>query len=463
MVGTKPGIPPNQTESGPAPTKPQPPASAASSSVVSRGSGSRKRILYTSLGLLQEKKFAEAEKTAGEVLGRSPQPPGRRENQARGAKNLDAVDEGLKRARMLLGRKKYAEVASALGGVLAVDADNPEALRLMSQVDNYARKNAEDARKQMEQTKQQAGQAGALSLVQNQYQVASVIETEAARLFQSKKFGEATGKFYEASDAYKVAEGGARSKAAEMARESASREKPAGSGEVPPAPAPVVVDRQKEERERQVVQQRNQAQSAWNEYLNALSRASQVGADRLASDIYHQATSLGTRAQEEFNQGNYAGAQADFGEALRQLVNAIGRAEEIGQQRRHEDEGQQKEIAQRAEDVRAIQQAVRLYQGAMENKDIVALKNLWPGMSRESEMGRRKLFKDLKSIRVELEPVGEARLSEGFTVAVVTYRQVQRLIFMGGTRRIPSLIRRSSSEKPAVGGLLIQSRKAFGG
>ena len=94
---------------------------------------------------------------------------------------------------------------------------------------------------------------------------------------------------------------------------------------------------------------------------------------------------MGTHAKEKFSQGNYASAQADFGEALRQLESAIKRAEDTAQQRRRDEEGQQKEKTQRTEDVRAIQQTLRLYQGAMENKDIVALKNLWPGMSSRKE------------------------------------------------------------------------------
>jgi hypothetical protein len=209
--------------------------------------------------------------------------------------------------------------------------------------------------------------------------------------------------------------------------------------------------------------QRNQAQSAWDDYQKMLSRASQAGADRLAADTYQQAIGLGTHAKEKFSQGNYAGAQADFGDALRQLENAIRRAADTAQQRHQEEEVQQKANTQRAEDARAIQQALRLYQGAMENKDIVALKNLWPGMSRESDMARRKLFKDLKSIRVELEPVGETRFSEGFTSAVVSCRQVQRLIFTGGDKKDPKFDTTIKLKKTSSGWLIDSIEESFRG
>jgi len=442
-----PNTPPSQTNSDPTPPKPQrpapqpPPAPSTEDQEIAR-------LLETSRGLLREKKYAEAEKAAADLLARSPNlaDAGKIKQEAR--KSLEAIDDGLRRARALLSRKQYAEAASALGAVLAVDGAEPEALRLMSQVDKYARRNAEDARKQMQQIKQQAGQAGAPSLVQNQYQIASVIENNATRLFESKKFGEATGKFYEASDAYRIAEGDARSKAVELAREPPAREKPAGSGEVPTAPAPVVVDRQQEERERQITLQRNQAQLASNEYLKALPRASQAGADRLASEIFQQATTLGMRAQDKFSQGNYAGAQTDFGEALRQLVNAIGRAEEIAQQRRQVEEKQQKESAQRGDDVRAIQLVLRNYQGAIESKDIDTLKRMWPGMSSQKEKESRQVFKDSRSIRVELESLGEPRFSEGS--AVVSCRKIQRVVFSNGQKFDPRFdskitLRKSSS------------------
>jgi hypothetical protein len=363
---------------------------------------------------------------------------------------LDKIDDGLRQASTLFERGRYVEVATALGSVLALDADHPEALRLMARVDQYARSNAQDAQKQMLEIKQRAAQAGAPSLVQNQYQTASSFETDAIRLFERKRFGEATGKFYEASEAYVVAESEAR-KAAELARETAEREKTAKDNNELAAKA---AERRQQEQDRQITQQRNQAQSAWDDYQKALSRASQAGADRLASDIYQQANSLGMYAQEKFNQGNYAGAQTDFRDALRQLESAMRRAEDSAQQGRQEDEKQQKERAQRAEDVRAIQQALRLYQGAMENKDIVALKGVWPGMSSQKEQESRQVFKDSRSIRVELEPLGEPRFSEAS--AVVSCRKIQRVVFSNGQKFDPRFDSKFTLRKRS-GGWFIES------
>lgn len=452
--GQKPSTPPPQTDLAPAPAKPQPPAPQPPAAPLTEDP-ELARLLETSRGFLREKKYSEAEKAAGELLARSPNHAdgARIEQEAR--KSLEKIEDGLKRARELLARRKYAEVASSLGGVLAVDAEHPEAVRLMSQVDKYAKRNAEDARKQMQQIKVLAGQTGAPSLVQNQFQTAGLIENEATRLFQDKKFGEATGRFYEASEAYQRAYGDARAKAVELAREPPVREKPAGGGEGSPVPTPGPAERQQEERERQIALQRNQAQSAGNEYQRALSRASQAGADRLAPEMFQRATSLATHAQEKLNLGNYAGAQADFGEALRQLESAIGRADDAARQRRQEEDRRQKEVAQRATDVQSISEVLRLYQGAMENKDIDGLKKIWPGMGKEREKNLREAFKFSKSLRVELETLGEPRFSEGS--AIVSCRKTQKLTTAGDGRRLEARTDSTFRFRKSNGGWLIES------
>jgi len=437
-----PTTPPSQTNSEPSIQKPELP-SPQPPPQPSKEDREVADLVDTARSLHRARKYPEAEEAAEKLLARSPNHSEGVKIQREARRSLEKIDDGLKQASALFDRGRYTEVAKVLGSVLALDADHPEAIRLMAQVDQYARSNAQDARNQMLEIKQRAAQAGAPSLVQSQYQTASSFETDAIRLFERKQFGEATGKFYEASEAYVLAEAGAR-KAAESVREAAAREKAAKDNSELAAKA---AERQQQERDRQTAQ-RNQAQSAWNEYLKALPRASQAGVDRLASESYQQATSVGLRAQEKFNQGNYAGAQSDFGEALRQLVNSIARAEEIGQQRRQEEERQQKEVAQRASDVRAIQQVLRSYQGAIENKDINALKRMWPSIPRKKEE-EMKVFKDSKSIRVELEPQGEPRLSEG--AAVVNCRKIQRVVFSNGQRfdlRFDSKItlRKSSGE-----------------
>ena len=158
------------------------------------------------MSLLQARKYPEAEEAAEKLLVRSPNHSEGGEVQREARRSLEKIDDGLKQASALFDRGRYTEVAKVLRSVLALDADHPEALRLMAQVDQYARSNAQDARKQMLEIKQRAAQAGAPSLVQNQYQTASSFETDAIRLFERKQFGEATGKFYEASEAYVLAE-----------------------------------------------------------------------------------------------------------------------------------------------------------------------------------------------------------------------------------------------------------------
>jgi eukaryotic-like serine/threonine-protein kinase len=444
-----PSDPASQSNPGPAPPNQPPPETTPPPPIIVPSEDPEvARLLEAARGLLRQRRYSEAKEAAEKLLGRSPNHAEGEKVRREAQKSSEAIDSGLQQARALFDRGRYGEVASVLGTVLALDAHQPDAIQLMAQVDKYARGNAQDAQKQMLEIKQRAAQAGAPSLVQHQYQTASAFESDAIQLFERKRFGEATGKFYEASEAYVRAEADARARTADLARE-AAREKAAKDKEL----ATKAADRQQEERERQIALQRNQAQSAWNEYLKALPRASQAGAERLAPDLFQQATSLGMRAQEKFNQGNYGGAQTDFGEALRQLVNAIGRAEETAQQRRQNEERQQKEVVQRAEDVRAIQQVLRNYQGAIENKDADALRRVWPSIPRKKEE-EMKVFKDSKSIRVELELLGEPRFLEDS--AVVTCRKIQRVVFSNGQRFDPRFeskmtLRRSS------GGWLIES------
>ena len=171
-----------------------------------------------SRSFIRERKYTEAEEAAGELLARSPNHREGAKIQQEARRNLEKIDEGLRQARTLFDRGQYAEVASVLSGVLAVDANHPEALQLMARVDQYARSEAQDAQKKMQEIKQRAGQAGASSLAQSQYQTATLTETEAIRLFERKRFAEATGKFYEASEGYVRAEDAAR-KAAEGSRD----------------------------------------------------------------------------------------------------------------------------------------------------------------------------------------------------------------------------------------------------
>ena len=227
-------ISPSQAESAPAQLPPQPkpelpnqqipPATPTEDPEVAS-------LVDTARSLLRARKYTEAEEAAGKLLGRSPNHSEGEKVQREARRSLEKIDEGLKEASTLFERGRYAEVATVLSKVLALDANHAEALRLMTQVHQYARNNAQDAHKQMLELKQRAAQAKAPALAQNQYQTASSFETDAVRLFENKRFGEATGKFYEASEAYVVAEAEAR-KAAELAREAAAREKTIKDNEV---------------------------------------------------------------------------------------------------------------------------------------------------------------------------------------------------------------------------------------
>src|SRR4030095_3997079 len=143
-------------------------------------------------------------------------------------------------------------------------------------------------------------------------------------------------------NAYLKAEGEARAKSEAVV-------KPVSEKPVAPSPRvadrpPNPVDHQQDEAEKQqLALLKGQAQDASANYLKALARASQASAERLAPEAFQPATNLAARAQDKFNQSNYDCAQSDFGEALRQMENAIVRAEEVARLRRMDEEKKQKE------------------------------------------------------------------------------------------------------------------------
>ena len=411
-------------------------------------------MVSTSNDFLRDRKYSEAEKAAEELLSRVPGHSEGTRIKAEARKNLTEIDQGLKRARALLNSKQYQEVVSVLDAVLKLDPAQGEALHMGSQLDRYLQKNAEDARRQMQRLKSRAEQSKASALVQGQYQIASLLENDALKLMQEKKFGAATGKFYQAKDAYLKAEGEARAKSEASVVKPVS-EKPAAPSPGVADPPPNPVDHQKEEREKQqLALLKGQAQDASANYMKALARASQASAERLAPEAFQPATNLATRAQDKFNQGNYAGAQSDFGEALRQMENAIVRAEEVARLRRLDDERKQKErllaeqvaaqnhpappppqiggSGQKADDRQLVLQVLRRYEVAMNHKSIKEMKEVW-SLAKEEEKRIDESFKFAKSMQVHLENSTEPRIS-GDT-AIVNCRRIVQITTPDGKQR----------------------------
>ena len=433
--GQKASILPSQAESAPAQPPPQPEPQLPNQQIPQTAPPEDREVanlVDTARSLLRARKYTEAEQAAEKLLARSPNHPEGEKVQREARRSLEKIDEGLKQASTMFDRGRYAEVATVLGGVLALDANHAEALRLMARVDQYARNDAQAAQKQMLEIKQRAAQAGAPSLVQNQYQTASSFETDAIRLFERKRFGEATGKFYEASEAYVLAEAAAR-KAADLAREAAAREKAIRDNEV----AAKAAEQKAADRDRQLALQKGQAQAALTEYQKTLSRASQINAERLAPEAFQQAASLGIRAQDKFNQGNFIGAQHDFEEASRHAGRATALAEEVSRQAQAEATRKNSEAAQLEQDRQATSAIVRAYREAMENRDVDALKKVWPGIGKDVENTLRNSFKFYKVLQMDLEPIGEARIANGS--AVVSCRKVQRFTTVGDGKKLVSV------------------------
>src|SRR5262249_41017830 len=66
---------------------------------------------------------------------------------------------------------------------------------------------------------------------------------------------------------------------------------------------------------------------------------------------------------------------------------------------------------------RAVDDALNRYRSAFENKDAEALKEVWPSLGRAELNSFQNFFKIARSIRLQLQPLGEPELSaRGATV-----------------------------------------------
>jgi hypothetical protein len=213
-------------------------------------------------------------------------------------------------------------------------------------------------------------------------------------------------------------------------QEAAKQEQQQAAKQVPvPSPPARVADAGPSEQEKQLMVQREQAQRAFRAYDQARSQAADAGAEKFSAELFQQARTLASRAQEKLNQANFTGALQDFEEATRQME----RATSVSANLRADADKRSKESAQRSADLQAIWDLLRQYKEAMEGKNMGALRRVWPALSNESEKTIRGSFKFQKSMQLELEPRGEPRVSEGS--AIVYCRQTQRVIFSDGLKR----------------------------
>jgi len=372
---------------------------------------------------LESQDFDAAAGAAKVVLDRSPGNDEATRLLSRAEESLQKIASGNRRAQELFNAKKYEEAMSALGNVLRLAPSDPQARRLLGQLDRYARATAADATKQLKAAKSRAEEARGPSLAAAPFEAAKSLEAEGLRLYGAKQYGAATGKLFEAAEAYQRAETEAR-----------------GSARLA-------------EQERVRAGERGEAESARSRFEQARAQAASLGAEAKAVESFRQAASLASQAQNRFEQGDFAAAKSGFDsaseaarraaeaastadaaaagerqlDAARQAMEAAKKAAAGGDPRASAEESSAEQLARQgklAEAVAAYRRAASLYQAggqraaadrqgveallarykaAYEGRDLATLKSLWPGLGGGVERGIKSGFDLARSLSVDLQ------------------------------------------------------------
>jgi tetratricopeptide (TPR) repeat protein len=391
---------------------------------------------------LEAQDFATAAREAKAVLERSSGNEEATRLLARAEESLSKIASGNRRAKELFDAGKHQEAMSVLTGVLKLAPSDPDARKLLSQLDQYARAGAEDALKQLKEAQSRAEQARAQNLAASPFEAAKALEAEGMRLYRAKQYGSATGKLFEAAEAYLRADSEARA-AARAA-----------------------------EQERLRAAARSEAETARSRFEQARASAVSLGAEAKAAERFRQAAGLASDAQSRWAQGEFAEAKSGFEaaaeamrraaeeasaadaaagqrqlDAARQAVEAAKRAVAVGDPRAAAEEASAEQLArqgrladavaayrraaaayqaaaQRGEaDRQAVQALLARYTAAFESRDLGALKTVWPALAGSEEKKIKDFFDIARTLAVELQ-VTEVKIA-GDSASVSCRRRVE--------------------------------------
>jgi serine/threonine-protein kinase len=394
---------------------------------------------------LDQKDYSAAAQAAQVVLERWPENPVAQQILKIADDDLAAISAGIQEVQGLVDAGNLEGARDSLGKVLDLAPSNPDVQALLERLNQYFKQSADRAQNQMNGSKSQAASAQAATLEAASFRQAQQMETVARDLYQDEKFGEATGKFLEASDAYARAERAARRRTEETERANLSR----------------------------------QAETARQGFEQAQDEAVQAGAPNGAKNLFDQALAAAAQAVAKFRTQDFPGAQASYQQATELMNQAKDRAAQGAAAERNRMELAQEamSVAKRgapgdpsaeAEEKRAaelaaagdfaqaaaaytnattlyavaaergaIARVLEQYRAAYINRDLEALKEIWPGMRPDQAKSLEQTFKQrLKSLRLELA-------CDPFEVAGDSARaRCQRTVYMefanGDKRSFPS-------------------------
>lgn len=312
----------------------------------------------------------------------------------------EAVEAGTREAQKLFDAGRLEEATQAAGAVLGIAPNNAEARALVDRLSASAQRGtADEAMNRMVRARRQAEAAGARELVPDAFASAQKVEAEARRRFQANQFGEATTRFYESAGLYGTAAGAA-------GREAAQRKQRAAEAA------------QRRELEQRIATARDTFELRRRE-------AEGAGAPTRAAERYTAALEQAVRAAQLRNGQSvreYEIAAEGMAEARRLAEDVAARE----QQAARDQQAMREQAAARAASPPAqtqpahqtppppspapepppeqgIRAALQQYASALENRDLAALKRVWPSLSGQAERDIRDDFQNAREISVGID------------------------------------------------------------
>jgi serine/threonine protein kinase len=171
---------------------------------------------------LQSHDYVRAEQEAAIVLKQAPADANALRIRDRARAAATAVEDGLRQARTSLAGGDFQGASRSAGDVLTLAPGNAEARQIMEQgAIRAGARSAGDARRRTIDARNQARASKAPALAATEYRTAARVEQSAERLLQEGRTADATARFYEASGLYQSADSLAQAHVAESSRREA--------------------------------------------------------------------------------------------------------------------------------------------------------------------------------------------------------------------------------------------------
>jgi hypothetical protein len=208
---------------------PVPSPSAASPETLTRSTpapSDEARPLAEATRLFESKSFAEAAQAARAILERAPGNAEAEALEKRAQTALETIADGRRRARASLDAGHPEQATATLLEVLKLAPNDPEARKLSTELDRYAKKQADDALAKMKEARSRAQQVHP-ELAPEPFEAAKRLDSEGMRLFEKRQFSQAVARLGEAADAYGRTETEARAEADRQKAAEAERQRAA--------------------------------------------------------------------------------------------------------------------------------------------------------------------------------------------------------------------------------------------